>query len=100
MKPPVTLLLLLAFLSASPLVAGDLDPLLNRVPASMNAIAVVHVDAINRTPRGKAEKFRETHEADYMFGSVSVPPWAKVIVLSARLQPGHLADAQIGRAHV
>jgi len=59
----------------------------------MNTVAVIHVDAINSTPRGKSEKLRESHEADYMSGSIALPPWAKVAVLSAHLQPGRLSGA-------
>jgi hypothetical protein len=71
----------------------DVANLLARVPSSMNTLAIINVARINESERAKREKWRENNETEYLAGAINVPPWARVVIISADLNPGALAYA-------
>lgn len=58
------------------------------VPDEMNSIAVLRVRAIQNSPRGLRENWREVHEMDFLTGADVIPPWVHSIVRGFHLQPG------------
>lgn len=86
--------LLLLLCCATSATAAELKDLLRYVPVHMNTVAVVNVREINKSPRAIREGWAKNHETEYLGGALAVPPWADVVVISAELFPGYLAEGR------
>lgn len=63
---------------------GELLPL---IPESANAVVVVQARQLLDSPRGQQENWRAKQEANFLAGSVGVPPSVDVIVRGAHITP-------------
>ena len=68
--------------------AQDVEDLLPFVPEDANAIAVIRARALKDSPRGKAEDWEQQHEANFLAGAATVPPWVDVLVRASHARPG------------
>ncbi len=64
-----------------PAVAANRVPeLLRLLPNNTNAISIIRVDEIMKSPRAVAEKWKETQEANFLAGSGRIPGWVQTLV--------------------
>ncbi len=61
------------------------DDLLRRVPESANAIFLIDVKGMHESPLGVKENWAKKHEAEFLAGTMQIPPKATHVVLSAQL---------------
>lgn len=61
----------------------DVAILLRRVPESSNAMAVVRLDTLLKSPRGQRESWTEKYKLGYMNGAVRIPPVVKTMIMAS-----------------
>jgi hypothetical protein len=61
----------------------DVAILLRRVPESSNALAVVRLDALLKSPRGMQESWADKYKLGYLNGAVRIPPSVKTVVMAS-----------------
>jgi hypothetical protein len=84
-------------ITAMPLFAADFAygqfaDLLKRVPDDANAILLVDVDAVHKSPIGRKESWTKRHKEDYLAGVAAIPPTVKQLVLGAQINTTTLHD--------
>ena len=62
--------------------------LLPLVPEDANTIAILRIDELKNSPRGQLQDWRAKHEAEFLAGSMTLPPWVKVFVRASHAQIG------------
>ncbi len=60
----------------------DVAILLRRIPESSNAMAVVRLDALLKSPRGVRESWADKYKVGYLNGAVRIPPVVKTMVMA------------------
>lgn len=81
----------IAVLSLTTLTPAYGDPvgeLLRYVPREANSIAVLRMQELVNSPRGRQEDWAEKHAAEYLNGAVTVPPWVGLLVRASHLRLG------------
>jgi hypothetical protein len=76
----LSLLFLLAGVSRG---QDDVAILLRRVPESSNAMAVVRLDALLKTPRGERESWADKYKLGYLNGALRIPPAVKTMIMAS-----------------
>jgi hypothetical protein len=71
---------------------GQFADLLKYVPDDANAILLVNVDAIHRSPLGRKENWTKQHQQDYLAGIATIPPNTKQVVLAAQVNTTTMHD--------
>lgn len=66
---------------------AGIDDLLPLIPGSANALVIVRARQLLDSPRGQKENWRAKREADFLAGSIGVPPSVDVIVRGAHITP-------------
>src|SRR5260370_10534500 len=61
----------------------DVAILLRRVPESSNALAVVRLDALLKSPRGVREAWADKYKLGYLNGAVRIPPVVKTMIMAS-----------------
>lgn len=77
--------LCLGLVVSSAQAARPWDDLLRRVPESANAILLIDVKGMHESPLGMKENWAKTHEAEFLAGTMQIPPKATHAVFSAQL---------------
>jgi hypothetical protein len=72
--------------------AAQFADLLKRVPDDANAILLVDVGAIHRSPLGVKENWTARHKQDYLAGIGSIPPSVKQFVVAAQVNTTTMHD--------
>ena len=87
---PLPHLLMATFLLATTGTAWSqsVEQLLPFVPNDANTIAILRIDDLKNSPRGRQEDWAAKHEAEFLAGSMTLPPWAKVFVRASHAQLG------------
>jgi hypothetical protein len=80
-------------LTAGTCLAADFGDLTRRVPAQANAVLLVDVDAIHRSPKGAKEGWAKNHEKDSLIGVDSLPAAVQRLVIGAQIDPTTLDPA-------
>src|SRR5262245_31100879 len=57
------------------------------VPESANAVAIIDVPAIHRSPVGLKEDWQGKHEELFLSGALYIPPDAQMVVAAAQIDP-------------
>jgi hypothetical protein len=70
-------------LTASLQAQDDVAILLRRIPESSNAMAVVRLDALLKSPRGVNEAWTEKYKLGYLNGAVRIPPMVKTMIMAS-----------------
>jgi len=78
------MLAFVCLISAKPAQA-QFDGLLKRIPPSANALVLIDVDAVHKSPKAIRERWQETYETEYMKRGLILPPEASRIALAAQL---------------
>jgi len=87
--PRLPCLLAAAFLFTPPgLAADDFRDLLSRVQDSANAILLVDVQGLVKSPLDMKENWTRKHQSEFLSGSLMVPPTVDRAVLAAKLGSG------------
>lgn len=82
-------LLLVSWVTCGPLVAQDrATELLRFVPDDANAIAIVRLQELVDSPVGRDEDWQTSRTANYLEGSVTLPPWVTTLVRASHVRPG------------
>ncbi len=68
--------------------AQDVGELLPFVPEDANTIAVVRARQLKESARGRAEDWSEQHEARFLAGDSTIPPWVQLLMRASYVQPG------------
>src|SRR5438094_925234 len=79
--------LLGASLSSSCLAGESFAELLRRVPAQANAVLLIDVDAVHRSPQAVKEGWAKNHERDSLHSVDSLPPEVERLVVGAQISP-------------
>lgn len=66
---------------------GRFDDLLYRIPASANALMVLDVKAIHRSPLAVREGWRDQHQANFVTQPLILPPESDRLVLASQMNP-------------
>lgn len=81
-------LLLVSWVTCGPLVAQDrATELLRFVPDDANAIAIVRLQELVDSPVGRDEDWQTSRTANYLEGSVTLPPWVTTLVRASHVRP-------------
>ena len=75
--------------------AADHNDLLRFVPDSANAILVIDVQALVKSPRGMKEGWATKHHADFLGGALPVNPRMERLILGTQLGASNPADAAV-----
>ncbi len=75
-------------LTASTAWSQSAESLLPFVPDDANSIAILRIDDLKNSPRGQQEDWAAKHEAEFLAGSMTLPPWVKVFVRASHAQFG------------
>jgi len=81
------------FVAAGSSLAADFADLTRRVPAQANAVLLVDVDAIHRSPMGAKDGWAKNHEKDSLTGVDSLPAAVERLVIGAQIDPTTLDAA-------
>ena len=94
MRHPVTISLAALILSAAALPAQGPSPaeLLKSLPGPFNTLAVVNVEAILSSPRGKMEGWDKLDRTAYLAGAIPVNPAVERVVATTEFTPGQRRD--------
>jgi hypothetical protein len=80
-------------LAGSPRTAAQsFADLLKRAPADANAIILVDVASILKSPLAVKERWAEKHRTDYTAGAIGIPPAVDKLVVTAQVNPGNLEN--------
>src|SRR5262245_37411046 len=86
----------LALLALVPMAgAADNNELLRFIPDSANALLVVDVQALVKSPRGMKEGWATKHHADFLSGAVPINPRLERAVFATQLGATNPADAAV-----
>jgi hypothetical protein len=85
--------LLLLFGAVSAQTLSSFDDMLAKVPATANALAVVNVDAILKSPVAVREGWEKKQETQYQAATGTLPPGLRYAVLAAQLQTNPMRNA-------
>jgi hypothetical protein len=89
----------LLFLAVKKCPAADFGELIRRVPAQANAILLVDVDAVHRSPMGGKDGWAKNHERDSLSGVDSLSSSVERLVIGAQINPTTLdAEWKVGVA--
>jgi hypothetical protein len=69
------------------LAADKFEPLLKRLPASTNAIMVVDVAALHKSPLAVKENWKDLHEGLYVNSPIILPPESDRVVVASQMNP-------------
>jgi hypothetical protein len=61
----------------------DVAILLRRVPKSSNALAVVRLDSLLKSPRGVREAWADNYKLGYLNGAVRIPPVVRTMIMAS-----------------
>lgn len=75
------------------LCAQSVEQVLPYVPSKANSLAILNVDAVLNSPRGVTENWAARHEAAYLNGSLTIPPWVKAFVRASQYAPGSAQES-------
>lgn len=95
MRHPVTISLAAFLLSAAALPAQGPTPaeLLKNLPGPFNTLAVVNVEAILNSPRGKKDGWDKLDRTAYLAGAIPVNPAVERIVATTEFTPGQRRES-------
>ena len=65
----------------------DLSQALKHVPSSANSLAIVKVQDLLNSPRGKQEQWAKKHQTEFLAGSVHVPPSVDFLIRAFEFHP-------------
>lgn len=65
----------------------DLKQALKHIPATANALAIVKIQDLVNSPRGKQEQWAKKHQSEFLAGSVHVPPSVDFLVRGFEFHP-------------
>ncbi len=65
----------------------ELSQALKHVPATANSLAIVKVQDLMNSPRGKQEQWAKKHQTEFLAGSVHVPPTVDYLVRAFEFHP-------------
>jgi hypothetical protein len=87
---PLPHLLIASFLLATTSTAWSqsAENLLPYVPEDANSIAILRIADLKDSPRGRQEDWASQHEAEFLAGSMTLPPWVTVFVRASHVQIG------------
>ncbi|MFK7822033.1 MAG: hypothetical protein AB8G99_25265, partial [Planctomycetaceae bacterium] len=68
--------------------ADDVEPLMKRLPASANIVAVVQVARILESERARKEGWAENQQTDFLAGASTLPPWVRTFARASHVHPG------------
>jgi hypothetical protein len=83
----------LIIVAARPCLAADFGDLIRRVPAQANAVLLVDVDAVHRSPMGAKNGWAKNHERDSLTGVDSLPETVERLVIGGQISPTTLDAA-------
>ncbi|HMP03869.1 MAG TPA: hypothetical protein PKD86_09525 [Gemmatales bacterium] len=67
--------------------ADEIGNMLNRVPARANAVVVVNIGSLLRSPIGQQQNWTEALELDHIGGSLPFPPGTSTALLAFHVEP-------------
>ena len=82
----IVIFLLSQLMLASQLQA-EYEALIRRLPEGANAVVLIDVEQLLKSPLGKKENWREKHESQFQSGLLMVPPQTEQLVMAAHLDP-------------
>ena len=65
----------------------ELTKALKHVPATANSLAIVKVQDLVNSPRGKQEQWAKKHQTEFLAGSVHVPPSVDYLIRAFEFHP-------------
>lgn len=65
----------------------SLEPVLKYIPAEANVITFLNVEALLKSPLAVEENWAAKHEAAYVDGSLTIPPWVQQFVRTSHFIP-------------
>lgn len=74
-------------LTAIPLAAQELERTLSYLPATINAVAVVRVQNVFDSPRGKRENWRQQSQSKFLAGALEVGSDVELVVRGLEFHP-------------
>src|SRR5262245_61332972 len=83
----------LFFVAAGPSPAADFSDLLRRVPAQANAVLLVDVDAVHRSPTAAKDGAAKKGDHDSLMGVDNRPATVQKLVVGAQISPTTLDPA-------
>ncbi len=89
---PCLVLAMLVSSSGRCLGADTLDAMLARVPEKANTLTIVYIDALRKTPVALREGWAKRREVEWLAGSVSLPPTARLAVIATQFTPGSMKN--------